>query len=337
MQPPTAGAWRLVERDVVRRLDRLLARLGDTPVLLDPSMGWVSLHDGSLVRPLHVPWQNDSGVAVSPDARRVAYPSRNAENLVIADADAVLPESGSLPFWPPITFDVSGDVFVGKRKVFRWLDREGALLAEGETPHIRKDVSSKSNLFRWIHVAPDRTRVLSVADCDVVLSDLAPGRAPTEHLLLYQSCYGADGDWSWSLDWESDRERHATVTLGPDARCRYLVGLHRLTARGIGEEGELLPVAEAYAIYDIHHREVDRRPGILLGGHLDSIVGVHRGRLFRETVSTGERLDLGREERLDLALDARELVDAVPLPGTGSVVLVVGKRFSCDPVWIRVV
>ena len=39
-----------------------------------------------------------------PIRRRVAYATRNRENLV---TDALLPESGSLPFWPPIGFDVA--------------------------------------------------------------------------------------------------------------------------------------------------------------------------------------------------------------------------------------
>lgn len=108
------------------------------------------------------------------------------------------------------------------------------------------------------------------------------------------------------------RDDWPVVALGPSAEFRYSVGLSRPVFRIQGRSSTPLPRFEGYGVFSKSHQMVRRGEGALLAGWGDSLFVQKGGRVFRESVTTGQ-------PKLLVELDD-ELDWAFAIPGTRNAV-----------------
>lgn len=229
-------------------------------------------------------------------------------------------------------------VWGGLRCVVQWSVRAGGRVRPWTTGRIRwPDTHAKKlfghldNIGLWVDLAPDASACLSVMEYDTLLTpglpvrwhrteELCVARGVTDHPLralffqytgLYdvpeEECVGAG---------EEVRGRRATMSLGPNADRRYVVGFDANTWRVLGERCERIGVAGGgYAIFDSQHRVTGWSPERMWAGW-------DRWVLLETFDGVFERLDLISDEREPLVAMDRELQACVAVPGSPNFLLV---------------
>ena len=222
----------------------------------------------------------------------------------------------------------------GRSCVFHWrvMTTDGAAFwasSSHDFPggHGKKLYLYKDNEPLWVHLAPDASACLSVYEHDVLL---APGlpvrwhdvngvallrRAQEPRAVFFQRADGGEGYPAEPAFGEEDaRDRRATVTLGPSAALRYVVGFDEATWRFVGEDGVRIGgPGEGWAAYSEGHDLVRRGEGRLLAGWHRWIVTREGDTLWRTDLESGARTALGGVDR--------PITEAVAVVGTPNVVL----------------
>jgi hypothetical protein len=316
---------------------RWCCRWRGSPALYYPGKGsFLDLLSGAWGDPV-APISENRFVAAWPDGSRLLSSNYAGDYSVLNLESRGLklfkgPRGAPIGIWP------GGQVgWTGHRCTFSWLalrDGDGGTLSacDHDWPcgHVKKQYGFLDNEPCWVHLSPIADCYLSVYQKDAVVSQALPvgwrlfGNAwaavsepsvdPSRALFFTNDGGDERGDPRDAEDGDA-RQWRPTIALGPDPAFRYALDLRRPTYRIVGDVVTLVNESlDGYAVFDAAHQPVRYGTGRLLGGWGRWLTGWHDGRLWREDIVSGDRLDLGPEEET--------ISWAFSLPASANLVLV---------------